>query len=75
MLDYIIWPWFERFDSRENTKKLFDDTEFPSLKEWVKEMRTDPAVQACAIPTEWYIEYTKLCYTEGKPEGQLVGVN
>ena len=73
MVDYIIWPWFERFESMEHIKKSFDETEVPTLKEWVKEMRTDPAVQACGMPTEWYIEYIKQYLTEGKPEAQLIG--
>uniref|UniRef100_A0A8C5WWS7 Glutathione S-transferase omega n=1 Tax=Laticauda laticaudata TaxID=8630 RepID=A0A8C5WWS7_LATLA len=43
MIDYLIWPWFERMEAFQLTECL-DHT--PGLKSWVDLMKLDPAVQA-----------------------------
>ncbi|XP_036593193.1 glutathione S-transferase omega-1-like [Trichosurus vulpecula] len=43
MVDYLIWPWFERLESYGITDCL-DHT--PALKLWVTAMKKDPTVEA-----------------------------
>ncbi|XP_058043648.1 glutathione S-transferase omega-1-like isoform X2 [Ahaetulla prasina] len=43
MIDYLIWPWFERIEAFQLLECL-DHT--PRLKRWIALMKLDPAVQA-----------------------------
>lgn len=43
MVDYLIWPWFERLEAVELTDCV-DHT--PKLKLWMEAMRKDPTVSA-----------------------------
>uniref|UniRef100_K9IZ65 Glutathione S-transferase omega n=1 Tax=Desmodus rotundus TaxID=9430 RepID=K9IZ65_DESRO len=43
MIDYLIWPWFERLEALE-LNECVDHT--PKLKLWVAAMRKDPTVSA-----------------------------
>nr|KAF6322328.1 glutathione S-transferase omega 1 [Pipistrellus kuhlii] len=43
MIDYLIWPWFERLEALE-LNECIDHT--PKLKLWVAAMRKDPTVSA-----------------------------
>ncbi|XP_062832352.1 glutathione S-transferase omega-1 isoform X2 [Anolis carolinensis] len=43
MIDYLIWPWFERLELFQLQDCL---DHLPKLKEWVEVMMLDPAVQA-----------------------------
>ncbi|XP_066535120.1 glutathione S-transferase omega-1-like [Hoplias malabaricus] len=42
MIDYLIWPWFERADSWQMNQYL-DGT--PELKNWISLVKEDPAVK------------------------------
>ncbi|KAJ7325176.1 hypothetical protein JRQ81_018196 [Phrynocephalus forsythii] len=57
MIDYMIWPWFERMESF----KLLDCLEqTPALKRWVEDMKQDPAVQATITDAQIYKGYLEL---------------
>ncbi|XP_036191958.1 glutathione S-transferase omega-1 [Myotis myotis] len=43
MIDYLIWPWFERLEALE-LNECIDHT--PKLKLWMAAMRKDPTVSA-----------------------------
>ncbi|XP_004468291.2 glutathione S-transferase omega-1 [Dasypus novemcinctus] len=43
MIDYLIWPWFERLEVLELNECV---THTPKLKFWMASMRKDPAVSA-----------------------------
>lgn len=74
MLDYMIWPWFERMPIRKATHSIFQENPFPALKKWNEAMKGDPAAKACAMPMEWHAEFLQ-GYMQGKPESQLVGAD
>uniref|UniRef100_A0A4X2MDS3 Glutathione S-transferase omega n=1 Tax=Vombatus ursinus TaxID=29139 RepID=A0A4X2MDS3_VOMUR len=51
MIDYLIWPWFERLESYE-IADCVDHT--PALKLWVTTMKKDPTVEALLIDVKTY---------------------
>ncbi|KAM5272063.1 glutathione S-transferase omega-1-like [Ctenodactylus gundi] len=46
MIDYLIWPWFERLESMELNDCM---AHTPKLNLWMAAMRKDPAVEALHI--------------------------
>lgn len=64
MIDYMMWPFFERIEAVE-LQGLLDKT--PLLKKWTVLMQEDPAVKACAHSTETHKAFMKTAYVEGKP--------
>ncbi|KAF7253152.1 Glutathione S-transferase omega-1 [Varanus komodoensis] len=57
MIDYLMWPWFERME-------LFQLNDFPdrtpALKRWVEIMKLDPAVQATMIDPQTFKGFLEL---------------
>ena len=52
MVDYMIWPWFERFFIlKEHGFVLNDDDKLPKLAAWVAAMEADPTVKNVRVPT------------------------
>ncbi|KAF6317240.1 glutathione S-transferase omega 1 [Rhinolophus ferrumequinum] len=51
MIDYLIWPWFERLEGLELTECV-DHT--PKLKLWMAAMRKDPTVSALLLDVKTY---------------------
>lgn len=64
MIDYMMWPWFERLEVFE-MKHCLDGT--PELKKWTQRMVEDPAVKGTMHSTDTYQAFYK-GYTEGKPD-------
>ncbi|XP_032736562.1 glutathione S-transferase omega-1 [Lontra canadensis] len=64
MIDYLIWPWFERMEILE-LNDCIDHT--PKLKLWVAAMRKDPAVSALLIEPKALQGFLKL-YLQNSPE-------
>lgn len=64
MIDYMMWPWFERLEVFELNHCL-DST--PELKKWTEGMLEDPAVKATIHSADTYKGYYK-SYTDGKPD-------
>ncbi|KAA8583703.1 glutathione S-transferase omega-1 [Etheostoma spectabile] len=63
MIDYMMWPWFERLEVFE-LKHCLDST--PELKKWTERMLDDMAVKATMHSMENHKAFTKT-YGEGKP--------
>lgn len=63
MIDYMMWPWFERLEIFE-LKHCLDGT--PELKKWTERMLEDLAVKATMHSVDTYKAFYKT-YVEGKP--------
>ncbi|XP_028278742.1 glutathione S-transferase omega-1-like [Parambassis ranga] len=63
MIDYMMWPWFERLEIFE-LKHCLDKT--PELKKWTECMMKDPAVKATAHSVDTFKAFYK-SYAEGNP--------
>ncbi|XP_059803194.1 glutathione S-transferase omega-1-like isoform X1 [Hypanus sabinus] len=57
MVDYMLWPWFERLEAFSFSEFL-DRT--PALRSWMQAMMKDPAVKATAIDTAAHRGFYKL---------------
>ncbi|XP_075204655.1 glutathione S-transferase omega-1-like isoform X2 [Anomaloglossus baeobatrachus] len=61
MIDYMIWPWFERFT-------LFDALEFlektPLVNAWYERMLQDPAVKETFTEPEVLVGFAKLYFED-----------
>ncbi|XP_043911884.1 glutathione S-transferase omega-1 [Protopterus annectens] len=64
MIDYMVWPWFERFEVFSVTH-LLDHT--PNLKRWKDAMMKDAAVKATITDPETCKTFAKLYYA-GNPD-------
>ncbi|XP_068597031.1 glutathione S-transferase omega-1-like [Brachionichthys hirsutus] len=64
MIDYLMWPWFERLDVLE-LKNVIDCTS--ELKKWTERMFEDPTVQAKMHSVDTYRAFYK-SYVDGKPD-------
>ncbi|MBN3288275.1 GSTO1 transferase, partial [Polyodon spathula] len=70
MIDYMIWPWFERLES-VSLNTCLEHTH--NLKSWVELMKEDPAVKATMSDLETHRGFYKL-YLEGKPDAYDYGL-
>uniref|UniRef100_A0A6J0T7Z8 Glutathione S-transferase omega n=1 Tax=Pogona vitticeps TaxID=103695 RepID=A0A6J0T7Z8_9SAUR len=57
MIDYLIWPWFERMEIFQ-TIDCLEHT--PAIKRWVEDMKRDPAVQATITDSQTFKGYLEL---------------
>lgn len=64
MIDYMMWPWFERLELLE-LKNCLDSK--PELQKWREGMFEDPAVKATMHSVETYKAFYKTSL-EGKPD-------
>ncbi|XP_032047166.1 glutathione S-transferase omega-1 [Aythya fuligula] len=64
MIDYMIWPWFERLEAFELTDSL---SHAPKLQRWMEAMKQDPAVQATMTDTQTFKNFLQL-YLKNSPE-------
>ncbi|KAM4702497.1 glutathione S-transferase omega-1-like [Rhinophrynus dorsalis] len=70
MVDYMIWPWFERFiifDVNEHLSKT------PNLNQWYQTMLQDPAVKATFTDPDILLEFFKL-YSQDSPDAVDYGL-
>lgn len=63
MIDYMMWPFFERLEVFE-LKHCLDKTS--DLKKWVERMFEDPAVKVSGFSVDTYKAFYKT-YIDGKP--------
>lgn len=70
MIDYLIWPWFERLEAF-GLYNCLDQTS--ALKSWVEAMKLDPAVKALITDPETYKGYLEL-YTKNSHEASDYGL-
>ncbi|XP_029962779.1 glutathione S-transferase omega-1-like [Salarias fasciatus] len=64
MIDYMMWPWFERLEVFD-VKQCVDNA--PELKKWTERMLEDPAVKATAHSLENHKIFYK-SYAAGTPD-------
>ncbi|KAL8187386.1 UNVERIFIED_CONTAM: Glutathione S-transferase omega-1 [Gekko kuhli] len=64
MIDYLMWPWFERLEAFHLHDCL---NHTPTLKHWVESMQLDPAVKATITDSQTYKGYLEL-YVKNSPE-------
>ncbi|XP_059215702.1 glutathione S-transferase omega-1-like [Centropristis striata] len=64
MIDYMMWPWFERLELF-GLKCCLDST--PELKKWTERMLEDEAVKATMHSVETHRAFYKT-YVEGNPD-------
>ena len=61
LLDFHIWPWFERFPTLEKLGgvKIVPEDKFPRLSSWIKNMREVPAVKSVIQPDELHTTFVQ----------------
>ncbi|KAG8435308.1 hypothetical protein GDO86_013313 [Hymenochirus boettgeri] len=64
MVDYMIWPWFERF-AFADMKEFLNKT--PRINQWYQLMLQDPAVKATYTEPDVLVGFYNL-YAKGDPE-------
>jgi hypothetical protein len=60
MVDYHIWPWFERLETLEKTAGGIDilpKGRFPKLNSYVAHMKEVPAVKAVLLSTNLHVKF------------------
>ena len=68
MVDYSIWPWFERLEFlKQAIEYEFDESKFPKLSAWIKKMKKEPAVVETATNLNDLVEFHK-SFTAGHPD-------
>uniref|UniRef100_F7BC91 Glutathione S-transferase omega n=1 Tax=Callithrix jacchus TaxID=9483 RepID=F7BC91_CALJA len=64
MIDYLIWPWFERLEAMK-LNECVDHT--PKLKLWMAAMKEDPTVSALLTSVKDWQGFLEL-YLQNSPE-------
>ncbi|XP_007057926.1 glutathione S-transferase omega-1 isoform X2 [Chelonia mydas] len=64
MIDYMIWPWFERLEFLQLSDCL---QHTPKLRQWVEAMKKDPAVKATMTDAQTLNGFFEL-YVKNSPE-------
>ncbi|CAB3387953.1 Hypothetical predicted protein [Cloeon dipterum] len=67
-VDYMIWPWFERFELLGvlvGDKLKFPKTRYPRLTEWTSAMLEDDAVKTWYLPVEVHEQYMRSRFSGG----------
>jgi len=61
MLDFHIWPWFERVPVFERNigVNLLPSDRFPNLTAWVGTMQKLPAVKATSHTVDQHVDFVK----------------
>lgn len=64
MIDYLIWPWFQRLEALELNECISDT---PKLKLWMATMLEDPIVSSHLTDAKTFRDYLSL-YLQDSPE-------
>lgn len=64
MIDYMMWPWFERAEAYQ-FKQFLDGT--PELKKWTELMLQDSAVKAIMFSPDAHKAFFKT-FLDGNPD-------
>lgn len=68
IVDYMIWPWFERFENlRPLANNKLDETRFEKLNNWIKRMLDLPAVKETLSNPENMVYFYKVSLTNKEP--------
>jgi len=73
MLDYMIWPWVERFALLKNVGEGYelDKDRYAKLIEWISKMIADPAVNVHYLPVQFHANYYETRKT-GMPDYDML---
>lgn len=70
MVDYMIWPWFERYDMKKyllGDEYEFEKERFPKLADWIGLMKDDPAVKVTYLDGETHAKFLRSRHS-GNPD-------
>lgn len=68
MVDYMLWPWFERMPLLIDAGFQFNaNGQFPKLAAWVEAMEADENVQKIKVPMDITKKFME-GYRQGTPE-------
>ncbi|KAL4625032.1 glutathione S-transferase omega-1 [Arapaima gigas] len=67
MIDYFIWPWFERLDGY-GVRQCLDGA--PQLQQWMQNMLEDPIIKATMFDGKTHKAFLQ-SYFDGKPDYDL----
>lgn len=68
MLDFHIWPWYERMSPFIGMGiEMLPEDKFPYLNQWVARMRNVPAVQETMVDDKAHLNFF-MSYSQGKPD-------
>lgn len=68
MIDYMLWPWFERLPLLADMGFTFNgDGQCPKLAAWIEAMEQDENVQKIKVPLSTTKKFMD-GYRQGKPE-------
>ena len=68
MVDYHMWPWFERLPAlQELTGEVMVDPKlFPKLQRWMEAMLKAPAVRESWLPASLHMQFM-MSFATGTP--------
>jgi hypothetical protein len=64
MIDFMIWPWFERFPVLKQFKYELDPNKYPKLNHWTENMKNLRAVKEIMISPDSNTRFFK-SFSEG----------
>ncbi|XP_075979218.1 uncharacterized protein LOC142978600 [Anticarsia gemmatalis] len=70
--DYMLWPWFERIPSFPNDKIQIEESKYPILSKYIKDMWEDPVVKEYALPKELFQRFHSAFANGTKPEYDML---
>ncbi|XP_077205772.1 glutathione S-transferase omega-1-like [Paroedura picta] len=70
MIDYFMWPWFERLEGFQLNDCL---NQTPAIKHWMESMQLDPAVKATITDTQTFKGFLEL-YAKNSHEASDYGL-
>jgi len=73
MIDFFIWPWFERLPVMTLTVPSVDISQYPKLANWWKVMTQVPAVKEVMCDTDWHLQVMKM-YRAGNQDAPNLGL-
>ena len=72
MLDYHIYPWFERFPFLKEKRNVDILENCPGLRGWFERMAQNPVVMATAFPAEAHIQVYEMRNSGKYPGNHLL---
>lgn len=69
MVDYHIWPWYERIPALEEITQVefLPQSQFPKLNRWIDAMLATPAVRDSWLPKSLHIDFF-VSFATGTPD-------
>ena len=67
LVDYNVWPWFERFPAIDPGKTVLPSDRFPKLTAWVKRMEQLPAVKNIQLDNKAHNQFIE-SFVAGEPD-------